>query len=397
MVYDCIADVNGQFLCTFDNEYKNCSKDEDCPGSALCYKGAKWSPVAAQCACPMELGRVGDLCDAVGSNLNTGDVFNIIALIIFATGIILNVSAAFMLRKVIRSNMFATALLCFGGNAFGACKMIIYLVIAKSVLLYDLMPDGSKRAPLYEIATAFMGLTFIFICTGVLNVSVTWVHIAEKVRTNSSTTANIYRRGIYSFFALFCIAVVGLEVASKASYVQVLCLPTILYFCVVYLIGYIRLRSHMKKSIKLANQIPTSRHDRMINVLGTISRTALLASIHSYMIIIIVLVALILGPGADTPQSAPTATLQRAAFIFAALLIFQISWYIFMFARDKLHSASATGSRQVSEHGRESKGNAVVPMEETKSVNSMVPSSMSRKYANSKDGSSVMSLVSSPQ
>jgi hypothetical protein len=336
MVYSCQVDpndINGRYICTFENVWLNCSLDSDCPGDAMCYKGNKWSALPAQCACNMMYGRTGDNCDVLGVAATGVVLFNVIAMLVFLVALFLNLWVACIIARRTITALHGTVLLCSCSCIAGIAKLSIYFVQLSGSEPMQVLSDGSKKLPLLDGGNLAMAFSFVFTCVGVLNVSVTWVHVAEKVRTNSSTIANTYRRVIYMFFAFFCIVVVVLLALNKNQYVEYVCIPAIIYFAIAFLIGYIRLRKHMKRSLALSPNESKKQHDRMVKVFTTISRTALLASIQSYLLIFSMVISIGLGVDGDNPKFATTATFFRLAYVFTAFLILQVSFYTFQFAR----------------------------------------------------------------
>lgn len=369
MVYSCAIDPNdikGRYICTFNDNWLNCTVDTDCPGDAMCYKGNKWSALPAQCACNMMYGRTGDNCDTLGTAATAVVLFNAIAMVIFLVALFLNCRVAFLIARRKITALHGTVLLCSGSCLAGIAKLAIYFVQLSGSEPMQIMPDGSKKLPLLDAGNLAMAFSFVFTCVGVLNVSVTWVHVAEKVRTNSSSIANLYRRVIYIFFAIFCVTVIVLLALNKNQYVEYVCIPAIIYFAIAFLIGYIRLRKHMKRSLALSNIESKAHHDRLVKVFTTISRTALLASIHSYLLIFSMIIAIGIGPDGDNPKFAITATFFRLAYIFTALLILEVSRYTFQFARNTgdlssikatEHSPSTQGEKNTTSNHRSTKDN----------------------------------------
>jgi hypothetical protein len=274
----------------------------------------------------------------------------VINLLIYLAALVLNIWTAYHLKQK-KTSVYFTVLCCLLSAVFGISVFTVYIAqVVAGLPSSSNYGDGKKYVALLEESNHLIAMLFLFTCVGVLNVSVTWVYVAEKVRTNNTNMANKYRKGINIFFGFFIIALIVLQTdRSFQLYVQYVCIPSILYFSVGFMVGYFRLRTHIQKSIELAKQGGSvASRDKMILIYRTISRTTLLCSIHSCMLILFVVIGAVLGVDGDTPSYPTVSVIYQIAWTFAALLILQVSWYTFSFAGDKnKHLPSEESDQQV--------------------------------------------------
>lgn len=359
MSYECRVDpldALGRFVCFFNNVNLNCTTDLDCPGDAQCFlKGTKWSARDQQCACSMTFQKAGVNCRQTGGNIAGLIVITVIGILVYVAAIILNILAAYYLVEKKKTSLYFTIFCCFFSSIFGIAVFSVYIAqLTAGLPFFVSLTEKKKFVALVDESNHLIAMLFLFTCVGVLNVSVTWVYVSEKVRTNDTTVADKYRKGINIFFAFFILALIILQTdRSFQPYVQYVCIPSIVYFSVGFLVGYFRLRKHIKKSLamtKYGGSVAT--REKMIMIEKTISRTTLLCSFHSCCLIIFVVIGAVLGIDGDTPAYPTVSIIYQIAYVFAALLILQVSWYTFSFANDrKRHSPTTESDQQVSPVG----------------------------------------------
>lgn len=353
MTYECRIDpldALGRYVCFFNGYNLNCSMDADCPGDALCHKEAKWSARPQQCACSMTFAKTGYDCRDTSERSAGLIVITVMGILVYFASMILNVWAAYFLADKRKTSLYFTIFCCFFSSVFGISVFGIYIAQLAAGLPFSLsLQDNKKYVALVEESNHLIAMLFLCTCVGVLNVSVTWVYVAEKARTNSTKTADKYRKAINVFFMFFVIALIVLQTdRSYQLYVQYVCIPSILYFSVGFMVGYFRLRKHIKNSLELSKYGGSMvMREKMIMIYRTITTTTLLCSLHSCMLIVFVIIGALLGIDGDTPATPTVSIIYQIAYVFAALLIFQVSWYTFSFANNKRHHGTTESDQQV--------------------------------------------------
>jgi hypothetical protein len=349
MAFECVANDLGKFLCTFGGVSLNCTVDSDCPGDALCYKDAQWSATSTQCACSMTFAKSGGDCRATGSNIGFLLFLVVLNMTIYIVALALNLWSAYRLADKRRTSMYFTIFCCTLSCAFGTAVFAVYIAQLTAGLPSQIHGENEKLVALVQQSNHLIAMLFLFTCVGVLNVSVTWVYVAEKAKSNHTKLADRYRIGMNLFFIVFVIALIVLQIdPSHQPYVQYVCIPSILYFSVGFMVGYARLRHHIERSLALARYggSPANR-ERMVMIYRTISTTTFMCSIHSCILILFVIIGAILGIDGDTPVYPTVSVIYQVAYLFAALLILQVSWYTFSFASNrKRHSPTTEESDQ---------------------------------------------------
>ena len=225
--------ASGKYLVFFNGSVIPCQRDTDCPGFAYCGLNLTWAALPDMCVCSYFYGLGGNQCSTVIPVW--GELLFLLAGLIIVIEIVTvgySIYDTLQTTERIRKKPFSAYSTTLIFNFLAACSLIGYEV--------GLL---AQSKPAYS---AFLPLSFFFLSSSTLNVSLVWIeigHSSKQMSTKVYSNVHRYRNLLIAYYLITISLLILVAAVGQLQFAGYVAHPGILCICISYMIAYFRVKS----------------------------------------------------------------------------------------------------------------------------------------------------------